>query len=109
MKKIHIFPYFINHLVIYQQKLSFLGADDWTDCCTIYTWDLSSNLEAYNSDFNPTARIGFYKFAATFNEPTTEPISIILLSEHDSTITFSRTGIQINFSFLGTPLTDFLF
>ena len=53
---------------------------------------MTVNNSAFNLDFHPVSKVGNYHLAINFSESTTRPLSVIILSEYDSTITVSSEG-----------------
>ena len=40
------------------EKALAVKPEDWRDCMSIYAFDLSANMEAWNTDFHPQIKQG---------------------------------------------------
>ena len=45
-----------------------IKSDDWHKSTPLYAFDLSQNLQAYNTDWHPQAKMGLYRIHVDFNE-----------------------------------------
>ena len=59
---------------------------------SIYCYDLTTDQKAFDSTFHPTPKVGHYKINAHFSDDITAPISMIIVTEHDSKIQYKNTG-----------------